>query len=290
MKRRLLAISSAGLLLVAGACFVLQRKSIEVPDDVPDGFPESGFSHAAFERLLERFVTGDGRVRYEAWHADAPASKQLDRYLGALARYSPKNAPERFPTGPDRLAYWLHAYNACVIKAVLANWPIESVHDVTAPIELKAGMGFFWSLRFVLGGEKYNLHDIENDIIRKQFQDPRIHFALNCASESCPPLRPDLPSGDELERYLQDATRDFLGNPSNVAVDHAGKRLTLNAIFDWYRDDFLADLARRGIPASSRSLAAWLAGVAEGDLKQDLEQAAGYEVVFATYDWGLNGG
>ena len=253
---------------------------IRVPKDLPRGFPQTGFDHGAFDQLLERFVTPDGAVRYQAWHEDAAALQQLDRYLAAVARYSPENASDRFPSEADRLAYWLNAYNACVIKAVLAHWPIGSVHDVRAPLELKAGLGFFWRLRFVFGGEEINLYDLEHD--------PRVHFVLNCASEGCPVLRPDLPTGAALEPYLEKAAQEFIHDPKNVAIDHAARTVTLSAIFQWYEEDFVADLARRGVPDLQRSLTAWLVLVTEGDLKAQLQRAADYEVRFASYDWDLN--
>jgi len=261
------------------ACFVLKSEVLRVPDELPPGFPAGGFDHATFESLLERFVTSDGTVRYQDWHEDEAAMRELDRYLAALARFSPGNAPERFATDGERRTYWIQAYNACVIKGVLAHWPLDSVQDVKAPVELKAGQGFFYNLRFVIGGEEINLYHLEHDIIRKRFTDPRIHFVLNCASEGCPVLRPDV--GD-----LAQATRDFLAE--NVVVDHEKKTVTLNSIFDWYADDFEADLAREGLPESRRTVLSWLQRNAERDLKEELARADLYEVRFADYDWGVN--
>ena len=157
-----------------------------------------------------------------------------------------------------------------------------------AALELKSGMGFFWRLRFVFGGREINLYDLENKVIRARFSDPRVHFVLNCASEGCPVLRPDLPTGAELEPYLEKAAQDFLGESGNVTIDHAAKTLTLSAIFQWYEEEFLADLARRGIPASQRSLRTWLLLFADGDRKAQLHRAADYKVRFASYDWELN--
>lgn len=281
----LIALGALGLLFWFLA---LRPVVIGVPKELPCGFPQTGFDHNALEQLLERFVTPDGKVHYQAWHEDAAARQQLDSYLAAVARYSPENDADRFPSRADRLAYWLNAYNACVIKGVLSHWPIGSVHDVRAPLELKTGMGFFWRLRFVFGGREINLYDLENKVIRARFSDPRVHFVLNCASEGCPVLRPDLPTGAELEPYLEKAAQDFLGERGNVTIDHAAKTLTLSAIFQWYEEEFLADLARRGIPASQRSLRTWLLLFADGDRKAQLHRAADYKVRFASYDWELN--
>ena len=102
-------------------------------------------------------------------------------------------------------------------------------------------------------------------------------------------MRRELPTGPELEQHLQEATREFIGDSRNVAVDHEARTLVLSLIFQWYEEDFLADLVRHGIPVASRSLRSWLALAAEGELKADLERAAEYQVVFADYDWQLNG-
>lgn len=275
----LFLLGAAGL---AAWFLVLRPVLVRVPDELPAGFPEEGFSHEAFEGLLARFVTPDGGVRYDAWHGDDWARRELDRYLAALARYSPENAAGRFPDEPARLAYWLNAYNACVIKGVLMHWPIGSVHDVQAPVEVKAGLGFFWRLEFVLGGRRLNLYSLENEVIRGRFTDPRIHFVLNCASGGCPVLRPELPEGPELEPYLAQATRDFL--EAHVTVDREARTVTVSPILDWYREDFLADLARRNVP--ERTVLRWLQVTAPG-LVPDTD---GYQLRFSDYDWTVNDG
>jgi len=103
-------------------------------------------------------------------------------------------SPERFATPNDELAYWMYTYNAWVIKGVLLNWPLTSVTDVKAPLEVVKGTGFFYQLRFPFGGKFMSLLTVENEKIRKRFNDPRIHFVLNCASESCPANSSVLPT------------------------------------------------------------------------------------------------
>lgn len=154
------------------------------------------------------------------WHGSVESVEALDSYLAAITLFSPDSAPERFPTRNDKLAYWMYGYNAWVIKAVLLNWPLSSVTDVKAPLEAVKGLGFFYQLRFPFGHKYLSLYAVENDKIRKRFQDPRIHFVLNCASESCPVARPDLPVGAELENLLARAALEFVNDPDNVSVDH----------------------------------------------------------------------
>jgi len=272
----------AGLVLaglgLASWYFVFRAEVVRVKDEIPAGFPARGFSHDALETLLRRFVTADGRVRYAAWHSDPGALAGLDRYLAAVARYSPDRSPGRFGTERERLAYWINAYNACVIKGVLAHWPIRSVQDVRAPIELKAGMGFFWRIHFVFGGATFNLYGLEHDVIRGRFRDARAHFLLNCASVGCPVLRPEVARGPDLERQLDEATRAFF--EIGVRIDPRRRTVRLSSIFDWYREDFLAE---------APSLVRWISERAEKPMKSALADAEGYELIFESYDWGLNG-
>jgi hypothetical protein len=284
------AIGAAITMIACWGCRVLvQPTTIRTTAAIPADFPADGFSHAAFESLLRQYVRADGDVDYEAWKADARSLARLDGYLAAVAAYSPDNAPERFPSEPDRFVYWVHAYNALVIRAVLEHWPIESVTDVKAPIELVQGLGFFYGQEFVVGGQTYNLYDLERDRILTSTTDARIHFVLNCASGSCPVIPPELPSGDALEPFLAQAARDFVADRDNVHVDHAGRRLEVSTIFEWYEDDFLADLRLHGRPAD-RGIVDYLISVAPEEQRVDLERAAEgeYEVVFREYDWSIN--
>ena len=272
------------LLLVLSGCAAVQVQEVKAP--LPSGFPQNGFSHQAFESLLQRFVVNN-KVDYGAWHNDAQAMAQLNSYLAAVAAYSPDNAPQRFPTKNDAKAYWLHVYNALVIKAVLDHWPLESVNDVQAPVEIVQGYGFFYRLGFVVGGQKINLYDIEKDKVFKQGSDARAHFVLNCASSSCPVIRPSLPTGDALEPYLVKATQEFISDPNNVNIDHPAKRLRLSRIFEWYQSDFINDLSRRGLP-SSQGIVDYLIDAAPAQLKSSLKQAVAYKIEYVDYDWNLN--
>ncbi|MCO4812371.1 MAG: DUF547 domain-containing protein [Gammaproteobacteria bacterium] len=263
-----------------------RRLNVEAP--VPSDFPIAGFSHDAFAGLLRTYVSQDGRVDYQRWH-DAPESvATLDAYLAAINAFSPDTTPDRFGTRDDELAYWMYGYNAWVIKGVLINWPLDSVTDVKAPLEVIKGMGFFYQLRFPFGGKYMSLFTVENDKIRKGFQDPRIHFVLNCASESCPVARPELPTGSELQRLLDRAAMEFINNNQNVRVDHESRTVVLSTIFKWYKGDFVNHMVALGRPAE-RGLLDYLETVAVEPLLNDLRQATDYSIEFRDYDWRLNG-
>ncbi|MEE8625786.1 MAG: DUF547 domain-containing protein [Acidiferrobacterales bacterium] len=276
----------AGLLVVA--VLLLNRpRLVTIDAAIPENFPADRFSHDVLEQLLQTYVDGAGDVDYERWQQNTPDLQRLESYLAAVSRYSPESTPERFETKQDELAYWLYAYNAYVIKSILDRWPLASVTSVKAPIEIVKGLGFFYQLRFVFGGEEYSLYAVENDIIRASYRDARIHFVLNCGSESCPVLRPELPSGTELESYLQQAAVDFVSDRRKVSIDHDKKEILLSAIFKWFRKDFINDLRRRGL-SSDRGLIDYVASVAPEPLRKQLAASADYAVVFTDYDWAVN--
>ena len=173
--------------------------------------PPSLFSHVAFDRVLERDVDARGRVDY-------PGLKQhegdLDRYFRLLAAFSPDSTPEFFPTETARLAYWINGYNAAPIKTVLHYYPIESVLDVKRPTLLfffPGKSGFFYFQRASFGGKRYSLYHLENKIIRDRFNEPRIHFALNCASTGCPVLPRKAFSAENLDAELENCHPVIIG-------------------------------------------------------------------------------
>ena len=278
--------------LVAGilgvAVLLLNRpRLVTIDAAIPENFPTDRFSHDVLEQLLQTYVDGAGDVDYERWQQNAPDLQRLESYLAAVSRYSPESTPERFKTRQDELAYWLYAYNAYVVKSILDRWPLASVTSVKAPIEVVKGLGFFYQLRFIFGGKQYSLYAVENDIIRASYRDARIHFVLNCGSESCPVLRPDLPSGTELESYLQQAAVDFVSDRRNVSIDHDKKEIVLSTIFKWFRKDFINDLRQRGL-SSDRGLIDYVASVAPASLRDELLGTVNYEIVYIDYDWAVN--
>jgi len=276
------------LAVLAAAFFWVNRpRKVIIDASLALSFPEQGFSHDSFEELLQSYVSEDGRVDYDHWHQSSTARQQLESYLAAVSQFSPKATPERFSNRNDELAYWMYGYNAYVIRSVLDHWPLESVTDVKAPVEAVKGLGFFYQQRFSFGGEFMSLLDAENKEIRKKYQDPRIHFFLNCASESCPVARPGLPIGEDLDLLLAQAAIDFINDPENVAVDHDNKVIHLSTIFKWYEDDFVNHVRLDG-ELVGNGLVAYVSRYASDDLVSSLKQASDYKVLFREYDWGLN--
>lgn len=257
------------------------------PTTVPPA-PTAVFSHAEFAGVLARFVDGDGRVDYRGM-VESP--EDLDRYVDLLARYSPDSHPALFPGEPSRLAYWINGYNAAVMKVVITYYPIDSVQDVKAPFLfffLPRGAGFFAFRKMRFGGQELSLYQLENDIVRERFDDPRIHFALNCASVGCP-LLPHRPfSAPGLDDELDNEARRFVAEERNVRVDHAERVLYLSQIFEWYEADFVG-WYRAQFPGREAGLVPYIRRYASAELGATLDDgAADYEIRFVPYDWQLN--
>ncbi|TFG40732.1 MAG: DUF547 domain-containing protein [Chromatiales bacterium] len=289
MTKTSVALSVVLLLaLIALAFFWANRpRRLIIDAALPVNFPKQGFSHDGFEELLDAYVTPDGRVDYVRWREHPASVARLDSYLAAVSKFSPNTTPTRFSGRNDQLAYWMYGYNAYVIKAVLDHWPISSVTDVKAPLEVVRGLGFFYQLRFSFGGEFLSLLSVENDKVRKQFRDPRIHFILNCASASCPVVRPGLAIGDELDRALSLAASEFINDPANVTIDHDNRIIYLSKIFKWYEDDFVNDIRLDGKPVGN-GLLVYITKYALDTLANDLARSSDYKIQYRDYDWHIN--
>jgi hypothetical protein len=246
-----------------------------------------GFSHTELDRVQSRFVDENGLVDYQGLAKD-PAG--LERYHLALTARSPDSDPELFPGSDDELAYWINAYNASVLTTVIAHYPIASVTDVKAPFPLglvSDKLGFFVLQEITLGGEGMNLYALENSVIRGRFAEPRVHFALNCASRGCPRLPRTAFTAAELDEQLDRETRRFFAEERNLRIAHGERVVYLSAILDWYEDDFTDWLAARR-PERPATLLEYVALYVPPERAADLARSRDYEIRFVPYDWTLN--
>ncbi|MGK0358985.1 MAG: hypothetical protein ACI9U2_001280 [Bradymonadia bacterium] len=216
--------------------------------------------HSPFDVLLKACVKGD-MVNYQGF-VDQPTFKAYLEMIG-------KTDPATLKTPQEQLAFWINAYNAHTINAVLAHWPkIASVGEVYPDF------GFFKRAEMVVGGKKYALNDIENKIIRPTFKDPRIHAALNCASISCPPLAGSAFHASTLDSQLDQVMGAFINDAKRNQIGADG--VQLSEIFNWYKDDFKA------------------AGGAKAYFKKFLKDPAKIKALdaaplkFMPYNWNLN--
>ena len=197
------------------------------------------FDYHDWTSVLSRFVDERGQVDYAALAVDRAA---LDRFLKQISQAGPRSTPELFPTQEHELAYYVNAYNALVFQGVVdGHLDSDSVWRGLVP-----GYSFFVGKKFRLDGRSINLRNLENKIVRAQFGDARIHAALNCASVGCPRLPTMAFEPGRLEHELNRAMTEFVGNEQHVRVDQANRTVFLSKIFEWYKDDFLADEREEG--------------------------------------------
>jgi len=220
-----------------------------------------GFDHTLWDALTERYVH-EGAVDYAGLAADRA---RLDRYVGSLAAADPAT----FSTDADRLAFWLNAYNACVVRGVLDAGRPRSVKDVP---------GFFDRIRYRVAGADRTLNEIEH--AGRALDDWRMHFGLVCASESCPSLRAEAYQPDWLAPQLAEQARRFLADPQR-GLRLEGGTLRVSTLFKWYARDFVSGrlTAERLVTALEPFLdATVVAAVRRRRMR----------IAFLPYDWSLN--
>jgi hypothetical protein len=223
--------------------------------------------HGAWNSLLQRYVS-DGRVAYAALQQEARAP--LEAYLEELSATRAINY-EKWSRN-ERLAFWINAYNAYTVKLIVDHYPISSIRKI-------GFLGGAFRRRFIpmpgLKGEVISLNDIENGTLRADFREPRIHFALVCASVGCPALRNEAYRTPDLDRQLNEQARLFLSDTSKNRFDPVTNTLHLSPIFDWFRADF---------EAVAESVTAYVARY----LGDPRISKPGVKIKYTEYDWSLS--
>jgi len=236
--------------------------------------------HSQWENFLQKHVQA-GRVDYDALKRDP---SELQSYLEALAQ---TRRPEFYAASEKtRLAFWINAYNAFTIRLIVDHYPVASIWNVTPLWKRPLGGPFveqFIPLGNLFPGKpvrrKLSLNDIEDEILRKDFHDPRVHFTIVCASTSCPTLSSHAYTAAGLDRQLSSAARRFVTDPSKNHYDSASNILYLSEIFRWFREDF----EKRG------SLVKFLRPYMDAKTLQRISAAkTGPRIEFNSYDWSLN--
>lgn len=218
---------------------------------------------AVYADLLARHVRS-GLVDYQGLTAD---KARLDAYLDTLAAIDPAQMDRE-----GRMAYWINVYNAWTLKLIVDHLPVKSIKDI----------GPFWStpwsLRFVkLHDRTETLDYVEHEVLRPRFKDPRVHFAVNCASLGCPPLRAEPFVAGRLDAQLDEQARLFVNDPARTRLE--GDTLHVSKIFDWFEDDF----------GGGTGVVSFIRRYAEGGLKSGLDSLGGkVRLKYLDYDWSLN--
>lgn len=210
-------------------------------------------THEQWDALLRKYVTANGKVNYAGLKKDNAA---LESYLGGLTRNPVQDDWSR----NEKMTYWINAYNAFTVKLIVDNYPVTSI--------MKLHNGKAWDVKWIqLGKQTYSLNNIENDILRPKYKDARIHFAVNCAAESCPPLLNRAFTADQLDRQLEQQAKAFINSAKYNSINT--NSVAISKIFEWYAGDFgnIIDYLNQ---------------------YSDTKINAGATVKYQEYDWGLN--
>jgi len=219
--------------------------------------------HAPWTKLLQQYVNAEGWVDYEGLTG---AKVALDDYINILST----NPPSTSWSKEERLAYWLNAYNAFTIKLIVDNYPVESIKDLN-PLIAVPFVNTVWQKKwFKIGDEDFSLDNIEHDVLRKEFEEPRIHFAINCASFSCPVLRREAFVADKIYGQLEEQAKLFINDPIRNTIDP--QKPFVSKVFSWFKGDF----------TKSQSLVEFINQYSTIQLDPEVS------VRFMDYNWSLN--
>lgn len=265
------------LLPLLAACASVERLALPPATPLPDTAltriappPGKQVSHGDWSIFLSRYIAPDARgVNRVAYGQVTQADRaRLDQYLADLQTVDPARL-----TRDQQLVYWINLYNAVTVNVILENYPVASIRDIRdGPLSIGP-----WSRPLVqVAGETLTLNDIEHRIIRPTFDEPRIHYALNCAAVGCPNLMDRAWEAETLEQDLAAAERAYINDPRGVRFDDRGG-LILSKIYIWFREDF---------GANEQDVLAYLQTAADPDLRTRLKESR--RVKAYEYNWALN--
>ncbi len=215
---------------------------------------QQNLDHAIWDQLLVTNVSDTGNVNYKGFIKN---SDQLSKYF----KYLSVNTPKKNWSKEETLAYWINVYNAYTVKLIMDNYPIKSIKDIKDPW----GKAFF-----KINGKPYSLNTVEHKILRK-LNDPRIHFAINCASYSCPTLWNRAYTANNINKALETQTKKFINDPSKNRITEEDAKIS--KIFSWFRKDF--KINEKGVYDFINQYAV---------VKIDAQRKKGYK----NYNWSLN--
>jgi len=211
-----------------------------------------------YNRLLGKYVTSGG-VKYAEWKANSADMQAIQSVVDGISKENVSALGKQ-----QQLAFYINAYNAWILHEALGKYPTKSVKD--------ALFTFFTSKRITVAGQQTSFNALEKETIRSKFSEPRVHFALNCASRSCPPLSRQAFTAGNLDGQFETLAKGYVNSERGVKYNDAAKSAELSKIFDWYKDDFKAD----GGP------------IAFINKRRSAQIPADAKISYQDYDWGLN--
>lgn len=226
-------------------------------------------NHSTWDRLMKKYVDKNGMVNYRALKASASDMQVVDQYLGTLSTANPRGQASR----EGQLAFWINAYNAVTVKGILQKYPTTSIRNHTAKA---IGYNIWKDLQLIVGGRPISLDDMEHKVLRKM-NDPRIHFAIVCASIGCPRLLNEAYVPQKVKQQLDINAKDFFSRPQNFR--HAGNQFQMSSIMDWFKGDFGANQT-----AQLNTISQWLPTAAA----QNAARSGRVSISYLDYNWQLN--
>jgi Protein of unknown function, DUF547 len=237
------------------------------------------FDHSAFDALLRKHVAL-GLVDYDGFKGP-----DFKAYLASLDKADPATLGDK-----ERLAWWINVYNAYTIELINKHQERDSIRNINKSLGIIKGYGPWKEQLVKAGGKVYHLDNVEHDIIRKQWNEPRIHFALVCAAMGCPPLRSEAYTAARLEDQLHDQAVEFLvRSPGKNRVDVATGTVHGSPIYvKYYREDFGGAKDKAWTPATLAVLGKYLASFHPPGAEKQLLSSGRFKLVETDYDWTLN--
>jgi hypothetical protein len=239
--------------------------------------PVKPFSYSEYGEVLKKYVNKNGLVNYKQLQNNR---QQLDSFIQSLAVVNPKTY--EFWTEQEKIAFWINSYNALTLKSIIDQNPLKnSIKDIPG----------VWRIRkFDVLGQSLSLNNIEHDILRKDFDEPRIHVALVCAAISCPPLRNEPYTESKLNQQLDNQVRQFITNNQGFRLDTTEGKIYLSSIFKWYGDDWSKKYQiedKFSGNEKERAVLNFLTSYLSVQDRHYLEQG-NYKITYLKYDWSLN--
>jgi len=273
VKRSTVAVVAVGL-AVAGwwATVSLAGPTITLGRIVPASqqVAVNNIDHSIWSSLLDRYVDSNGMVDYRRWKASSADQQSLEAYLQRLSAASfPATA-----TREARLAFWINAYNAVTVEGILREYPTTSIRNHTAKI---VGYNIWDDLQLLVGGRPYSLNAIEHEVLRR-IGEPRIHFAIVCASIGCPRLLNEAYTAARLDEQLTLNTRAFFADSTKFRADTKTNSIHVSPILNWFAKDFGDSTA-----AQMKTISPYVPTEF-----QSLTSSGQASVKYLDYDWGLN--
>lgn len=256
--------------MLAG-CGVADSSQESAQDVHATGGPARADLHKIWDDVLRKHVKQEGLVDYESLKG---AQGSLDEYLNLLARTDPATLNTN-----GKLAYWINAYNAFTLKLILNHYPVKSIKDIPRRWETKN-----WNA----GGRMYSLNQIEHEILRKDFKEPRIHFAIVCASIGCPNLWNRAFTEDDIDQQLAEAGKNFFASPKHFKFETRRGAfggdvtvMSLSKILKWFKEDFT--------DGGKKPVTDFVLQYVDSSVKNRISQAGdAFKIKYLSYDWDLN--